>query len=181
MEKIILYLPQRDYSHWFRLYTISPYLTIITTRILYITNRIPLQGGWVVRKYSGMSWIISRPSESQIVTSLTIGENLQLTLLTGFKYFQKMPRMLGGTVIFSGPASSGYPAYAQRLTCSCTLVATSALGWSGSADGRHVLCAPKNLPTEVILVLLHYYFAEVLAALRVVPDVSKEFDKSNSI
>ena len=47
-----------------------------------------------------MSWIISRPSESQIVTSLTIGENLQLTLLTGFKYFQKMPHTLGGTVIF---------------------------------------------------------------------------------
>ena len=54
----------------------------------------------MVRKYSGMSWIISRPSEPQIVTSLTIGENLQLTLLTGFKYFQKMPRILGGTVIF---------------------------------------------------------------------------------
>ena len=47
-----------------------------------------------------MSWIISRPSEPQIVTSLTIGENLQLTLLTGFKYFQKMPHILGGTVIF---------------------------------------------------------------------------------
>ena len=54
----------------------------------------------MVRKYSGISRIISRPSELQIVTSLTIGKNLQLTLLTGFKYFQKMSHILGGTVIF---------------------------------------------------------------------------------